>query len=233
MSSFSATRVTSDGKILLRPIASGLLDARYRFDQLCFLILILSVVSFDGLISTLFWYDVIGIDAFGGSGRYDVIYVNTAGIMVSFLAFFSIFYSFVAISRAITKTDITTLDLAQKFVPALLPISIVYHLAHYSAYFFLNGQLIIKLISDPFGFGWDIFGTSSYEIVRTIDFIFLWNYQVAVIVIGHILSVYIAHRISLRVFKDGKKSIMSQAPILLLMVGYTILGLWLLSTSSV
>ena len=233
VSSFSATRVTSDGKILLRPIASGLLDARYRFDQLCFLILILSVVSFDGLISTLFWYDVIGIDAFGGSGRYDVIYVNTAGIMVSFLAFFSIFYSFVAISKAITKTDITVLDLAQKFVPALLPISIVYHLAHYSAYFFLNGQLIIKLISDPFGFGWDIFGTSSYEIVRTIDFIFLWNYQVAVIVIGHILSVYIAHRISLRVFKDGKKSIMSQAPILLLMVGYTILGLWLLSTSSV
>ena len=233
VSSFSATRVTSDGKILLRPIASGLLDARYRFDQLCFLILILSVVSFDGLISTLFWYDVIGIDAFGGSGRYDVIYVNTAGIMVSFLAFFSIFYSFVAISRAITKTDITTLDLAQKFVPALLPISIVYHLAHYSAYFFLNGQLIIKLISDPFGFGWDIFGTSSYEIVRTIDFIFLWNYQVAVIVIGHILSVYIAHRISLRVFKDSRKSIMSQAPILLLMVGYTILGLWLLSTSSV
>ena len=233
VSSFSATRVTSDGKILLRPIASGLLDARYRFDQLCFLILILSVVSFDGLISTLFWYDVIGIDAFGGSGRYDVIYVNTAGIIVSFLAFFSIFYSFVAISRAITKTDITTLDLAQKFVPALLPISIVYHLAHYSAYFFLNGQLIIKLISDPFGFGWDIFGTSSYEIVRTIDFILLWNYQVAVIVIGHILSVYIAHRISLRVFKDGKKSIMSQAPILLLMVGYTILGLWLLSTSSI
>ena len=233
VSSFSATRVTSDGRILLRPIASGLLDARYRFDQLCFLILILSVVSFDGLISTLFWYDVIGIDAFGGSGRYDVIYVNTAGIIVSFLAFFSIFYSFVAISRAITKTDITTLDLAQKFVPALLPISIVYHLAHYSAYFFLNGQLIIKLISDPFGFGWDIFGTSSYEIVRTIDFILLWNYQVAVIVIGHILSVYIAHRISLRVFKDSKKSIMSQAPILLLMVGYTILGLWLLSTSSI
>ena len=233
VSSFSATRVTSDGKILLRPIASGLLDARYRFDQLCFLILILSVVSFDGLISTLFWYDVIGIDAFGGSGRYDVIYVNTVGIIVSFLGFFSIFYSFVAISRAITKTDITTLDLAQKFVPALLPISIVYHLAHYSAYFFLNGQLIIKLISDPFGFGWDIFGTSSYEIVRTIDFIFLWNYQVAVIVIGHILSVYIAHRISLRVFKDSKKSIMSQAPILLLMVGYTILGLWLLSTSSI
>ena len=233
VSSFSATRVTSDGRRLLRPIASGLLDARYRFDQLCFLILILSVVSFDGLISTLFWYDVIGIDAFGGSGRYDVIYVNTAGIIVSFLAFFSIFYSFVAISRAITKTDITTLDLAQKFVPALLPISIVYHLAHYSAYFFLNGQLIIKLISDPFGFGWDIFGTSSYEIVRTIDFILLWNYQVAVIVIGHILSVYIAHRISLRVFKDSKKSIMSQAPILLLMVGYTILGLWLLSTSSV
>ena len=233
VSSFSMTRVTSDGRILLRPIASGLLDVRYRFDQLCFLILILSVVSFDGLISTLFWYDFIGIDVFGGSGRLDVIYVNTVGILLSFIVFFSVFYSFVTIAKVITQTDITVVDLAQRFVPALLPISIVYHLAHYSSYFFLNGQLIIKLISDPFGFGWDIFGTSSYEIVRTIDFIFLWNYQVAVIVIGHILSVYVAHRISLRIFKDSKKSIISQAPILLLMVGYTVLGLWLLSTSSI
>jgi len=233
VSNFSATRVTSDGKIQLRPVASGLLDVRYRFDQLCFLVLILSVVSFDGLISTIFWYDLIGIDAFGGSGRSDVIYVNTLGILLSFLVFFSIFYSFIAISKIITKTDLTVVDLSQKFVPALLPISIVYHLAHYSSYFFLNGQLIIKLISDPFGFGWDIFGTSSYEIVRTIDFILLWNYQVAVIVIGHILSVYVAHRISLRIFKDSKKSILSQSPILLLMVGYTVLGLWLLSTTSV
>ena len=233
VSNFSATRVTSDGKIQLRPVASGLLDVRYRFDQLCFLVLILSVVSFDGLISTIFWYDLIGIDAFGGSGRSDVIYVNTLGILLSFLVFFSIFYSFISISKIITKTDLTVVDLSQKFVPALLPISIVYHLAHYSSYFFLNGQLLIKLISDPFGFGWDIFGTSSYEIVRTVDFILLWNYQVAVIVIGHILSVYEAHRISLRIFKDSKKSILSQSPILLLMVGYTVLGLWLLSTTSV
>jgi hypothetical protein len=181
----------------------------------------------------LFWYDFIGIDVFGGSGRLDVIYVNTVGILLSFIVFFSVFYSFVTIAKVITQTDITVVDLAQRFVPALLPISIVYHLAHYSSYFFLNGQLIIKLISDPFGFGWDIFGTSSYEIVRTIDFILLWNYQVAVIVIGHILSVYVAHRISLRIFKDSKKSIISQAPILLLMVGYTVLGLWLLSTSSI
>ena len=190
-------------------------------------------MSFDGLISTLFWYDFIGIDVFGGSGRLDVIYVNTVGILLSFIVFFSVFYSFVTIAKVITQTDITVVDLAQRFVPALLPISIVYHLAHYSSYFFLNGQLIIKLISDPFGFGWDIFGTSSYEIVRTIDFILLWNYQVAVIVIGHILSVYVAHRISLRIFKNSKKSIISQAPILLLMVGYTVLGLWLLSTSSI
>ena len=118
-------------------------------------------------------------------------------------------------------------------IPSLLPISIVYHLAHYSAYFFLNGQLIIKLISDPFGFGWDIFGTSSYEFVRTIDFLLLWNYQLVVIVIGHIISIYIAHRLATSIFKDNKKVIISQFPMLLLMVGYTVLGLWLLSSPSI
>lgn len=233
ISNFSMTRVTVGGKIFLRPIATGLLDVKFRFDQLCFLILILSVVSFDGLISTLFWYDVIGIDVFGGSGRYDVIYVNTFGIVLSFAVFMGIFYSCVGISKIITKDKSSIGELAKVLVPALLPISIAYHLAHYSSYFFLNGQLMIKLISDPFGFGWDIFGTSSYEIVRTVDFLLLWNYQVAVIVIGHILSVYIAHRLSLRISRDNKITIISQMPILLLMVGYTILGLWLLSSPSI
>ena len=233
ISNFSLTRVTDGGKILLRPIGTGLLDVRFRFDQLCFLILILSVVSFDGLISTLFWYDVIGIEAFGGSGRYDVLYVNTVGIIVSFLVFMLVFYSCIGILKIITQTKSSIDELAKILIPSLLPISIVYHLAHYSAYFFLNGQLIIKLISDPFGFGWDIFGTSSYEIVRTIDFLLLWNYQVVVIVIGHIISIYIAHRLATRIFKDNKRVIISQFPMLLLMVGYTVLGLWLLSSPSI
>ena len=144
-----------------------------------------------------------------------------------------VFYSCIGILKIITQTKSSIDELAKILIPSLLPISIVYHLAHYSAYFFLNGQLIIKLISDPFGFGWDIFGTSSYEIVRTIDFLLLWNYQVVVIVIGHIISIYIAHRLATRIFKDNKRVIISQFPMLLLMVGYTVLGLWLLSSPSI
>ena len=233
ISNFSITRVTSDGKIFVRPIASGLLDVKFKFDQLCFLILILSVVAFDGLISTFFWYNLIGIEAFGGSGRYDVLYINTISILLSFLVFMGIFYLFVGISKMVTQTKYSIGELAMALVPSLLPISIVYHLAHYSAYFFLNGQLIIKLISDPFGFGWDLFGTKSYEIVRTIDFLFLWNYQVLVIIIGHVLSVFIAHKLALRIFNDNKKAISSQIPMLILMVIYTMFGLWLLSTPSI
>ena len=46
--------------------------------------------------------------------------------------------------------------LARLFVLSLVPIAIAYHLAHYLTYLLIQGQLVIRLASDPFGFGWDL-----------------------------------------------------------------------------
>ncbi|MDQ3795800.1 MAG: hypothetical protein M3316_09085 [Actinomycetota bacterium] len=61
------------------------------------------------------------------------------------------------------------------------------------------------------------------------DAAFVWYSQVALIVAGHVIDVYLAHLISLRFFEDSKRALRSQSPMLVLMSLYTVLSLWILS----
>ena len=69
--------------------------------------------------------------------------------------------------------------------------------------------------------------------MQNINYNFLWNYQVSVIIIGHIFSVYVAHKIALLIFDNKSTVIKSQIPMVFLMICYTVLGLWLLSVPSI
>ena len=60
--------------------------------------------------------------------------------------------------------NISAIHVARVFVYTLIPIAIAYHLAHFLTFFLIYGQQIIPLLSDPFGYGWDLFGTASYEV---------------------------------------------------------------------
>lgn len=53
--------------------------------------------------------------------------------------------------------------------------------------------------------------------------------QVALIVTGHVIAVYLAHAIALRSVWDPKRALRSQYPMLALMVLYTVLSLWIIS----
>ena len=117
-----------------------------------------------------------------------------------------------------------------EFAPTLLPIAAAYHIAHYYTLLVIQGQDIVHLISDPFGFGWNIFGTANFKPnIALIDTKFIWNSQVIIIVLGHIIAVYLAHIRSIQLFKSDRKAILSQIPMLILMVFYTVVGLWILS----
>jgi hypothetical protein len=52
---------------------------------------------------------------------------------------------------------------------------------------------------------------------------------VAAIVIGHIIAVYLAHATALSTFGERRAALRSQISIVVLMVGYTMLSLWILS----
>jgi hypothetical protein len=121
-------------------------------------------------------------------------------------------------------------EMARTFVWSLVPIAIAYHLAHYLTYILLAGQLIVPLASDPFGWGWDLFGTRGGKIrIDVIGPKALWWVSAIAIVAGHLIAVWIAHVHALRRFGSRRTALRSQVPMIGLMILYTISSLWILA----
>lgn len=119
-------------------------------------------------------------------------------------------------------------EVAQRFAHTLVPIGLAYAVSHYLTLILFEGQQVIAAISDPFGLGWDLFGTAGYRVeffIRSSTPI--WLVQVAFIVGGHLVGVVLAHDRSLQDF--GRDAARSQYAMLVLMIALTSLGLVILS----
>lgn len=228
----------------LRPYGAGLVDQQPRsLSETAFVLLVLSGVSFDGLKETPFWHDLVETAA-GALYRAGILglignvaagaLVTTAGLMLVPLVFAAIYWATCRLTASLLATSSdcawTTGALARRFILSLVPIAIGYHLAHYLSYLLIHGQAVIPLVSDPFGRGWDIFGTRAYEPdIAIVDARFVWVACVVAIVLGHAAAVTVAHVVALKTFGEKRLALRSQYPMLTLMVGYTMLSLWILS----
>jgi len=218
---------------LLRPPGAGLLHTEDVSDSLAiFVIVMLSTVTFDGVMATPFWQRIesamyVALPALGGA-RLAII--NTLGLL-AFCGLFVALYRVVATWIAHYSGNRMTADMASRtFVLTLVPIAIAYLIAHYLSYFLIQGQLLIRLASDPFGFGWDIFGTARFRPdIGIVGARFVWYTSLIAIVIGHVAAVSLAHIIALRRLGDPRLAIRSQIPMLVLMVAYTMLSLWIIA----
>jgi hypothetical protein len=115
------------------------------------------------------------------------------------------------------------------FIHTLVPIAAVYVLAHYLTYVVFDGQRILFLASDPFGRGWDVFGTATSRI----DYTLLsqngaWYLEVAFVIVGHVAALTLAHDRALALYRDPRLAVRSQIRMLGVMVVFTMLALWLL-----
>ncbi|MDP6509080.1 MAG: hypothetical protein QF719_02835 [Chloroflexota bacterium] len=212
----------------LRPFAVGLLrHETVSTSALAFVVLFLSTVTFDGFTATPTWGEIHTLLA-------DILPthqgVATLGIIVFPIAFIAIFRLVAGLMGRAAGAPHPATQLARVFVYSLIPIALAYHLAHFLSFLLIQGQLIIPLASDPFGRGWDLFGTFDYDInIAIVNARFAWITAVSAIVLGHILAVYLAHVIALRTFPDHRTALRSQYPMLVLMVAYTIASLWILA----
>jgi hypothetical protein len=76
--------------------------------------------------------------------------------------------------------------------------------------------------------GWRLFPT-ELAAPGPLNMGFIWHTQVALMLVGHVAAVYLAHEIAIRVFPSHRQGVLSQMPMLTLMVVYTWVGLWVLS----
>ncbi len=238
-------------RIDLRPYGVGLLTNKMpSISMMAFVLLILATVSFDGFADTPAWQSIFNAalsvpfisalpNALGLNNASGII--TTAGIILTPLIFFTVYMAFSALIAALTRnagsggltgtpTQWSAMTIGRVFIFTLVPIAIAYHLAHFLSLFLIFGQQIIPLVSDPFGYGWNIFGTADYQTdIGIVGARFAWIAAVIAIVIGHIVAVYLAHVMALRAFGDHAAALRSQYPMLVLMVGYTMISLWILA----
>jgi hypothetical protein len=204
----------------LRPFAVGLgLPEKALPGGAAFVILVLAGVTFDGLLETPLWLEIVRVTPVN----------QTMGVMLLPLLFYGIYLGFVELSRTFGG-GAEFGQFAAAYAFSLVPIAIAYQMAHYYTYLLIQGQMIFSLISDPLGWGWNLFGTAGFDPrYGIVGASFVWYSQVALIVAGHVIAVYLAHSISLRLLRDPGRAFRSQLPMLVLMVLYTITSLWILA----
>ena len=212
----------------LRPFAAGLLrNEGVSVAAAATVVLLLSTVTYDGLTATPLWANIYDSVLQGDSSPS---FAGTLGLIVFPLLFGGAYLGFASLMAFAVGSRLGVGAAAKGFVYSLIPIALAYHLAHFLSFLLIQGQLIIPLASDPFGFGWDLLGTVDYRVnIAIINARTTWFLAVGAIVVGHVISVYLAHTIGLRILKDRGLALRSQYPLLGLMVGYTMISLWILA----
>jgi hypothetical protein len=233
------------GVLRLRAPFVGLLQERAdHFSLLLFVLFMLSSTAFDGVRETLPWKQVFWTDMYhllkpylnvDPSHSYPVfraIYlgIQSLALVLSPFLYLALYLACIGLAKLVTRSPQSLHELALRFGLALVPIALVYNITHYYTLIITQGLQIVRLVSDPFGFGWNLFGTAHW-LARAIipNPGVVWHTQVWLILFGHIVSVYLAHLEALRVFPTRRQAMLSQLPMLLLMMAFTTIGLWILS----
>jgi hypothetical protein len=241
-------------RLVLRPYGGGILDTGpVPWSMVVFVLVLLATVTFDGFQQTpamqrletaaqtwrplavlLFELSTWGLD--------ENQIVQTATLLAFPIAFVAVYASTSAAMDALgsapdggTQTPPaheppTVTTAAGGFVMTLVPIAVAYHLSHYLSLLLTTGQFVVPLVSDPFGWGWNLFGTRTHAVdLAVLNPYVYWYGSVLLIVFGHILAVVAAHRAALRLFGSRRRALRSQIPMLALMVVYTTISLWILA----
>jgi hypothetical protein len=229
--------------IRVRPPAVGLLeDHPLTMSMVALVIALLATVTFDGFLETPLWagVDFAVFDSASESPFWTALnlredqavrVVRSFALVGCVLLFVGAYAAVCWLSAAVSGArDVSTGMIIRRFVLTLVPIALAYHAAHYFSLFFIGGQYAIPRLSDPFGWGCDLFGTAGYQVDIGIATPWLqWTVAVVAVVLGHVAAVYLSHVTALQVFGSRSAALRSQIPMVLLMVGYTMISLWILS----
>ncbi len=226
---FAPIDLRPDGRgIELRPPGHGLITAQAgSFALVGFVIAMLATVLFDGLLSTQALATIHRTLAESLPGVVDEqgYILGTVGLICVWLLFFGA-YLVSCLATARLVRDRPAASIACTFALTLVPIAIAYNIAHYFSYLLVQGQMIIPLLSDPLGRNWNLFGTATYyPDIGLFDARFTWYLAISSIVTGHVISIWLAHRLALREFRAPGQAVIASIPLIVLMMTYTAISL--------
>jgi hypothetical protein len=220
-------------RVWLRPWGTGLLQRqRPGWDWVVFVILMLSSLAFDGIIATPAWqsFDRAMSPWDQGLGALGEPAIRTFGMLLLIAAFLLIFVAFVRLMLFFGGGRGEELATVTAFALTLVPIALVYNAAHNYSYLTIQSQALIPLLADPLARGWNLLPTAGYQPSFALaGASTVWYMQIILIVLGHVTAVYLAHLRAGERFRTAQRALLSQYPMLVLMVLYTMTSLWILA----
>ncbi|HYS97954.1 MAG TPA: hypothetical protein VEM94_06115 [Candidatus Dormibacteraeota bacterium] len=220
--------------VYVRPWGAGLLNPMPAgWDRVVFVILMLSTLAFDGILSTPAWQDftVTLIPVWQPLGQFGFFFVRTLGLVLLTVAFFLVFVAFMEAVIFLGRSPVEMKATVTAFALTLVPIALVYNAAHNYSYMLVQAQYIVPLLNDPLQKGWHLWPAvvsfkPSFALAQAST---VWYAQIVLIVLGHIVAVLLSHLRANSVFQSAQSALLSQYPMLLLMVMYTFTSLWILA----
>ncbi|HLQ18543.1 MAG TPA: hypothetical protein VK146_06140, partial [Tabrizicola sp.] len=191
-----------------------------------FVSLALAALTFDGLAETFWWQALIGENPLEPTGRSAVMWENSGGLLAVWVLTLGLILGATLLGRRIGGGFATG-----PVMLSFLAIAAGYHAAHYLVMLLTAGQYTLAALNDPLMTGDSWLGLPPFFV--SFGFLtdprvmpLIYGLQFAAILGAHLLAVLLG----LKLAGQGARPI-AHLPMTVLMVAYTVLGLWLLSTA--
>lgn len=146
------------------------------------------------------------------------------------LAMPAVFFAFAYLSRSLSGSKGVPLKtFVVNFSYSLVPVSLMAWIGLALYLLMVNGSYIVSAISNPFGWGWNLFGTASTGLSWSPFLTQLSPYfQIVLLLVGLLFSLKLAFKIALRNLPDRQAAMKAYLPMAILLTGmcFLYLGLW-------
>jgi len=184
-----------------------------------FTVAMVYVVSFDGFTETAAFQALLygTRPALGSAASLLLFGVGFAGFLVAFLAG-------CWLSERIGSDSPALAAATRAFAPTLLPIAAAYEIAHNYPYVARSLGQLLEIVLAPV-----VPGLGAIEPLGWLPLPAFWGSQVLLIVLGHVVAVVGAHFVAVRRYGSISAARRGHLPLVVLMIGYTVVSLWIVS----
>ncbi len=193
-----------------------------RIDEALFILILLGVTIFQTLIMIRPWTVLT---------RNLMIYTGTSYDFVRFILFITaalfpvLIYSIAICTSKLLHLKMSFKDLFTGYAYSIIPLGLMMHLSHNFRHLLEEGTGIIPVLSDPFGFGWNLFGTSGYMPAPLLGSDNILLIQWLLMLLGLGFSVSVGKNISRRMFRGNNSA---YGPVLIFVLIFFVFNMWVI-----
>jgi hypothetical protein len=211
----------------LRAPGCGLVGEPISLSRVAFVIAMLAIVLFDGLLSGETWYatqarvmrEIPQLANPRGAAA------GAVSLVVLWMLLFGAYALACTAAAKLAQRGSATATMG-RFALTLVPIAVGYAIAHNASHLVGQGQHVVALLSDPLGRQWNLFGTAGFRAdTALMGPRSTWYVAVAAIVTGHAIAIWLAHRVALRDSASAHRAALACVPLTLVMLLYTAISL--------